>query len=62
MSETIQFSDVGDIFDELQKYCREQGINILPEHNKDFNRREMVTIFYQYIKRYVVSSNSDKKK
>lgn len=58
---SIEFIDVSEMFNNLQTYCREQGIDILPENNKDFNRREMTTIFYQYVKRYVVS-NGEKKK
>ena len=58
---TIEYTNVADMYNNLQTYCREQGVNILSDNNKDFNRREMLSIFHQYIKRYVVSIGDKKK-
>lgn len=57
---TIEFTEANEIFEILQQYCREQGLNFLGD-NKDFNRREMISMFYQFVKRYIVNDNKNKK-
>jgi hypothetical protein len=57
----IEFTEANNIYDILQEYCKEQGLNFLNDNNRDFNRRETLSIFYQFIKRYVVDNNKNKK-
>ena len=55
MSDTvIDMVDVINLFDRMQTDARDNGLNMFNANDENVNGRNMISYFYQFIRKYVV--------
>ena len=57
----IDMNQVMELFNNMQKDVRDNGINMLNADNNEVNRTNMFSFFYQFIRKYI-SYNINKNK
>ena len=55
MSDTvIDMVDVINLFDRMQTDSRDNGLNMFNANDENVNGRNMISYFYQFIRKYIV--------
>ena len=59
MSDTvIDMVDVINLFDRMQTDARDNGLNMFNADDENVNGRNMISYFYQFIRKYIVVTKS----
>jgi hypothetical protein len=59
MSDTvIDMVDVINLFDRMQTDARDNGLNMFNANDENVNGRNMISYFYQFIRKYIVVTKS----
>ena len=59
MSDTvIDMVDVINLFDKMQTDSRDNGLNMFNANDENVNSRNMISYFYQFIRKYIVITKS----
>ena len=59
MSDTvIDMVDVINLFDRMQTDARDNGLNMFNANAENVNGRNMISYFYQFIRKYIVVTKS----
>ena len=59
MSDTvIDMVDVINLFDRMQTDARDNGLNMFNANDENVNNRNMISYFYQFIRKYIVITKS----
>ena len=59
MSDTvIDMVDVINLFDRMQTDSRDNGLNMFNADDENVNGRNMISYFYQFIRKYIVVTKS----
>ena len=59
MSDTvIDMVDVINLFDKMQVDARDNGLNMFNANDENVNSRNMISYFYQFIRKYIVITKS----
>lgn len=59
MSDTvIDMVDVINLFDRMQTDARDNGLNMFNANDENVNSRNMISYFYQFIRKYIVITKS----
>jgi hypothetical protein len=59
MSDTvIDMVDVINLFDRMQTDARDNGLNMFNANDENVNGRNMISYFYQFIRKYIIVTKS----